>query len=351
MDGRIGNVAALGPGLATLFNRNDRAQVAHVRLGGLDHGGKSDSVEPARGSRLLAAAAQFRQSAVALGHGDRRLVIAGIDQRTGRRPIWERARRNEVLADHIERVEAQLDGDAMHQPFEPEIDLRAAKAAHHAGRRLVGHHQLVGDAHILHGICAGHDAMLTIKRSRHRRAQIGAVIVNLLETKGGHSAVVRHGGLGADDAVRRGYRRGEMLETILHPFDRPTGTLRGDAHQDDIRKDRLLDAEAAAGIGRRSDSQLRALATQRLRHHRVNREWTLKIAENVVDALAGLVVGHNDIALERRLRVARVVDSERHYAVGFGEFRVRISIGEMAVGRYIRSDRGMHQRRVLLQRG
>ena len=44
-----------------------------------------------------------------------------------------------------------------------------------------------------------------------------------------------------------------------------------------------------------------ALAAQRLRHHRMDREWPLKIAENVVDPLTGLIVGDNDIALKRGL--------------------------------------------------
>src|SRR5512136_1292660 len=189
----------------------------------------------------------------------------------------------------------------MHQAFQAEINLRAAKAAHHPRRRLIGHHQLIGDAHVLYGIRAGHYTVLTIERSGHRRAQIGTIVIDLLESKRGHGAIIPYGGLRADHPVGSGDRGGEMLETILDPFDRPTGALRRDAHQHDIRKDGLLDAESAAGTGWCSDAQLRALAAQRLRHHWVNRERTLKITENVVDALAGLIVGDDDVALERRL--------------------------------------------------
>ena len=80
-------------------------------------------------------------------------------------------------------------------------------------------------------------------------------------------------------------------------------------------------------------------------------ERTLEIAQHVVYAFAGLVVGDDDIGLERGLRIARVIDRQRDDTVRLGEALVRIAVGEMTVGRDIGADRRMHERRILLKRG
>ena len=45
-------------------------------------------------------------------------------------------------------VEAELDGDALHQPLDREIELRPAEAADQARRHLVGEHDAVGHVHV-----------------------------------------------------------------------------------------------------------------------------------------------------------------------------------------------------------
>ena len=79
----------------------------------------------------------------------------------------------------------------------------------------------------------------------------------------------------------------EMLEPVLDPFHRPAGDARGDADQHDVGKHALLDAEAAAGIGRGAQRSRLPGHLQRARHHRMHAERPLEIREHVVGVLAG----------------------------------------------------------------
>ena len=82
-----------------------------------------------------------------------------------------------------------------------------------------------------------------------------------------------------------------MFEAVLDPFHRTAGRPRRHCHQHDIGEHALLDAEAAAGIGRRAQAQAIAPHFQRARHHRVQAERPHEIRQHVVGVLARVVFG------------------------------------------------------------
>ena len=88
----------------------------------------------------------------------------------------------------------QLDRDRVHHALDREIELRPAKAAHRAGRAFVGHHNVVEDVDVLDAVGIGRQAMHAIDRRRHRRAQIGAVVVPVRQPQANDDAVVVIGG-------------------------------------------------------------------------------------------------------------------------------------------------------------
>ena len=183
------------------------------------------------------------------------VVVAGIQQAAGRRAIGKRIRRHEVAPDDLDRIDLQFDGDALHQPFQRVIDLRTAEAAIEPGRRLVGQDDAVAYQDVTDGVGAGQVAVHAVKRGRLRRPDMGADIFELVPGERRDAAVGRDRRLQRHDAVGRRDRRGEMLEPILDPFDRPSAHPRGDRDQHDIGEHALFDAEAAAGIGRRAQPE------------------------------------------------------------------------------------------------
>ena len=68
-------------------------------------------------------------------------------------------------------------GDPVNQPLDREIDLRPAKAAIEAGRRLVGHDEPVEDGKMGNPVGSGQVAMVPVKSGRLGRPQIGADMV------------------------------------------------------------------------------------------------------------------------------------------------------------------------------
>jgi hypothetical protein len=76
--------------------------------------------------------------------------------------------------------------------------------------------------------------MHAVDGRRHRRAQIGAVVVPVRQPQRADDALIVVGRLHARDAVRRSAGGRQMLEPILDPFDRPPGDPGADAEDDDV---------------------------------------------------------------------------------------------------------------------
>ena len=150
-------------------------------------------------------------------------IVAGIEQGAGRGPVGKRVGRNEISADHVDRIEIELDRDALHQPFERVIDLRTAEAAIEPGRRLVGEHHAIAHRDMADVVGAGEVAVHAIERRRLRRADMRADVLDLIPGQRAHAAVGIDRGLQRRHAIGRGYRSGEMLEPVLDPFHRAAG--------------------------------------------------------------------------------------------------------------------------------
>ena len=99
-----------------------------------------------------------------------------------------------------------------------------------------------------------------------------------------------------------------MFEPVLDPFHRPPGSARRGGDQHDIGKHALLDAEAAAGIRRRSQPQPIAGHLQRPRHHRMDAERPLEIREHIIAVLARIVFGDHAVGFDRRAGIARIAN-------------------------------------------
>ena len=248
-------------------------------------------------------------------------------------------------------IELELDGDALHQPLERQKELRAAEAADQARRHLVGEHHAVHHVDIGNVVGAGDRAVHAVERPRHGRAQEGAVVLELIEPQREDAAVLGDGGLDLGDAVGTGAGGEEMLEPVLDPFHRPAGDAGGDRGQHDIGKHRELDAEAAAGVGRDAQSQLRAGHAQRARHHRVGAERALEIRQHVVALVGRPVFRDDDVALHRGEGVARIAAGQRDAGVRLRERALGVAVGEFADRDLVALGLGMQQRRRRLARG
>ena len=272
-----------------LLRRQHSGDVAHVGDARFDHRRAADAVDTALGAGALAPREQILVAAVAECLLQRSGIVAGIVEAAGRRAIREGLRRHQIAPDDVDRVELELDGDALHQPLQREIHLRPAEAAVKARRRLVGEHDAVAHRDVANVIGAGQIAVHAIKRRRLRRTDVGADVLDLVPGERAHAAVGIDRRVEPGDAVGRGNRRRQMLDAVLDPFHRPAGSARGDAHQYDVGKHRLLDAEAAAGSRRRAQAQPIARHFQRPRHHRMQAERPLEIGQNIVGVLARFV--------------------------------------------------------------
>ena len=141
-----------------------------------------------------------------------------------------------------------------------------------------------------------------------------------------------------------------MFKPILDPFHRPACDARRDCHQHDVGKDRLLDAEAAAGIRRRAQAQAIARHLQRTRHHRMQAERSLEIGEYVVGIFAGIVFGDDAVGFDRRAGVARIANVDADAMRCFRERALRIAVAKRALADDVAVDRRMQNRRVGRQR-
>ena len=106
-----------------------------------------------------------------------------------------------------------------------------------------------------------------------------------------------------------------MFEPVLDPFYRPCGDAGGDGGENDIGKHALLDAEGAAGIGRRAQPHTVAGHVQGAGNHRMDRERTLKICRDVIGVLAWIVFRDDAVGFDRRAGIARIGDADGN-AVG-----------------------------------
>ena len=189
----------------------------------------------------------------------------------------------------------------------------------------------------------GHVAVGAVERGGLGGAQVCAAVIELIPAQRSERAVPGDRRFKRRDPVGRRGRGEQMLQPILDPFDRTSRLARGEAHRDDVREDRLLDAEASAGIPRAAQPQPRARNPQRQRHHRMQRERTLEVGQDVVAVLPE-VLGDHDEPLDRRTCVARITHRDRRPVLGACERGVGIAVAEVSIAHDVRADVAVQQR-------
>src|SRR5690606_10199217 len=137
---------------------------------------------------------------------DRPLVVTGVVKAAGRSAIGKSAVRNEVRADYVQRIEAELDGDALHQPLQRVVDLRSAEATDKAGGGLVGQHDAVADGDVPDVIRAGRVAVDAVEGCRLGRPRIGAAILDLVPIESGYPPLRINRRTQNGDAIGRRHR-------------------------------------------------------------------------------------------------------------------------------------------------
>ena len=191
--------------------------------------------------------------------------------------------------------------------------------------------------------------MHPVQRRRHRRAQVGAVVVPVGQPQSGDPALAGVGRLDPGDAVCRGAGGRQMLQPILDPLDRPSGLAGQDAQHHDVGKDGQLGAEAAAGVPGAAKTQAVGAGAQRPHHDRMQREGALKVGKHV--ETAGLGDGPRDdrVGFHGGDGIARIGDGHLRCMIGPRECLVRRSVYEVARGYAIGVGLRMQQRRVRLR--
>ena len=340
-DGGRGERAVLEPAREALLMLQHRGDVAHVGDGRLHRCRHPDAVEPSLGAGCRAAGPELVDGRP--GEVDDRAEIAGIVERAGCRPV--RHRPHEVAPQHLQPVEAQPVGDAVHQPLQREIDLRAAEAAIEAARRLVGDGDAVLDFEVGDVVGPGHRAVHPVERRGLRGLDVGAAVLKLPVAQRRHPAVGHDGGLQPGFAVGGGAGGGQVLQPVLDPFHRPAGKPGDGGHQHDIGREPLLDAEAAAGIGRGAQAQPVGRHAERRRHHRMQRQRPLEGRRHLKGVGVRVPGGDQAETLDGRDGAARIAHLDGEAAVGGGEGAFRVAVGEAPAVREIGAGGLVQQRR------
>src|SRR5262249_26542288 len=278
-------------------------------------------------------------------------VVAGIECGTGGCTIGKRAGRHEIFADHVDRIELELDRDALHQSLQRVIHLWPAEAAVEPSRSLVSEHHTVAYRNVTDVVRAGEVAVHAIKRRRFGRADMRANVFDLVPRQRVHAAVGVHRSPERGNAVGGRYRRCEVLETILDPFYRAAGNARGDAHQHDVREKTLLDAEAAPGVGRRAQAQAVSRHFQGTRHDGVQAERSHEVGEHVISVFIRVIFGDETVGFDWRAGIAWIADRHRHAMRGLCKHALGVAVADRAFTRDVRTKTLMQEQSLWIERG
>src|SRR5205085_7140121 len=171
-----------------------------------------------------------------------------VVQRARWRQIREGFGRNEVLHPHVGGVHVQLASQAVHHPLEPEVWLDAAVSPVGRDGHLVREYCVAFEAQSLDGV-RPEDGRQRARPARLVDGDVRALVVNDAHLHAEDRAVALRGELNRLDTPHAVMARGEMLQAILDPLDRPTDLARQDSDQYCPLVHPGLDAEAAAYIG------------------------------------------------------------------------------------------------------
>ena len=163
-DGGRGERAVLEPAGEAVLMLQHRGDVAHIGDRRLHRRGHPDAIEAPPGAGRRAPRPEVFDGRA--GEVRDRAEVAGIVEPARSRAVGHRL--HQVAPQHLQPVEAEPVGDAVHQPLQREIDLRAAEAAIEAARRLVGDGDAVLDFEVGDVVGPGHRAVHPVERRRLR---------------------------------------------------------------------------------------------------------------------------------------------------------------------------------------
>ncbi len=275
------------------------------------------------------------------------MVIAGVEDRTRGTGIGKRILRHEISPAQLGRIDLQLARRDVHHALEREIELRPAIAAIEADRRLVGDNQLVLHRDVLHRIAAVAGRMHAIDRGRLGRPQIGTHVGDVAKFQADQLAVILERGRDRAGAVARRRCSSQMLGAILDPLDGISQRAAHRGKQHDIGEHRLLDAEAAAAVGRRDEAQPIAGNLQRAGHQGLQHERALEVGPHGEAIGRLLELGDDAEGFHRRRGVARIGVGELDHAIGLREGAVGIAVAEAAAVDGVRPGLVVQQRRAV----
>ena len=304
-DRRAFRVPRLGQRRGALVRRLRERDVAHVRDRGLDGAGDADAEQPpvGPGGALLLAPLVVADKLERVVEAA--LVVARVVEAARRRAVREVVRAEQVPSRDLDRVEPQAAGGDRHRPLEGEVELGAAEAAVQPGRAAVRQRDAVARGDVTDPVGAGQRAVHPVQRRRLGRADVAAHVLDDVVPQREQLPVRGERGLQVGDPGGRGRAAGQVLEPVLRPAHGHAELARGEAHQDDVDVHGRLDPEAAAGVGRGDQPQLRALEAERGSRDRMQRERPLEVRPGREDAARLVPVGDDAVALERAARPAR----------------------------------------------
>ncbi len=223
----------------SLDRRLGQRDVAHVRDRRLHDAGKPDPREPSLGARGGDPVTQLVVAREVERPVEAGLVVAGVVQRTGRRPVRHRVGGHEVAPGELRGIETEPTRCDRHRALQPEVELRSPEPAVEAGGNGVREHDPVPGGHVPHGVGARKRAVHPVERGRLRRSDVGADVLGRVVSEGDQLTVLHEARLDRRRAPGRGRARGEVLEPVLRPPDGHTERARREPDEHDVGQARL----------------------------------------------------------------------------------------------------------------
>ncbi len=330
-DRRALGVAGLRGARLALVGRLREGDVAHVRDRRLDHAREADADETALGPCLL----RLGPTLVVAGELERLveacLVVARVVEPTGWGLVRHRRNRDEVPARELGRVETEPARGDRHRSLEPEVELRPAEAAVESRRQRVREHDPVAHGDVPHAVGAGERAVHPVERRRLRRPHVGADVLDRVVAQRDQLPVRREACFDISHSARRRSAPGQMLDPVLRPADGHAELPGGEPEQHDVREDRRLDPERAAGVGGRDQAELVPAQPERGCGDAVERERALEVRPGRELRERRIPVRDDGIALDWRAREAGEAEPLAHHEIGRGQRCVDVAVVERAV--------------------
>ena len=275
----------------------------------------TDAGEPAVAARRCLLAARLVHTTECERRVERALVIPGVVDEAERRRVRKVVLRDEVLAPQLDGIDVELARGDVHEAFEHERSLRAARASVRPGRDLRRCNAENLDLGGGNPVAAGQQLGRRQRGDRRGRVEIRAQVGEVTRADREHAAVFVERKLGIDVRAASLICGEHVLGARLRPVDRPAETECAQPDQRGLRARHALAAERAADV-RDDDPQLVGRAPQ---HFRQSIQLTVLVLRGDPDRqeIGGAIVRRQRAArLERRGDEPRDPNSPAHDVSG-----------------------------------